>query len=41
MNGLVFGSYGFILRQFKVNGSDEPRIWQVAVAGAGSGIVAS
>ncbi|GHJ88908.1 hypothetical protein NliqN6_5310 [Naganishia liquefaciens] len=50
VNGLIFSSYGFFLRVqtgagngdgIGKNGSSEPSLWQIGLAGAGSGVMAS
>lgn len=50
VNGLIFSSYGFFLRLQTPegdgngtgkNGSNEPSLWQIGLAGAGSGVMAS
>ncbi|EJD48165.1 mitochondrial carrier [Auricularia subglabra TFB-10046 SS5] len=41
MNGLVFASYGFLMRIQLVRARDTPSIAQIALAGAGSGVVSS
>lgn len=41
MNGLVFASYGFLMRAQLERATDTPSIAQIALAGAGSGVVSS
>jgi hypothetical protein len=41
MNGLVFASYRFFMKIQLENDKDIPTIAQIALAGAGSGIVSS
>ncbi|KZV88202.1 mitochondrial carrier [Exidia glandulosa HHB12029] len=41
MNGLVFASYGFLMRVQLAEPTDEPTLGQIALAGAGCGIVTS
>ncbi|KAI5451552.1 hypothetical protein NCC49_001537 [Naganishia albida] len=50
VNGLIFSSYGFFLHLQTPegdgngtgkNGSNEPSLWQIGLAGAGSGVMAS
>lgn len=41
MNGLVFASYRFLLKLQLEGASSTPSITQIALAGAGSGIISS
>ncbi|KIJ55096.1 hypothetical protein M422DRAFT_151609, partial [Sphaerobolus stellatus SS14] len=41
LNGVVFWGYGFLMRVQLEKESDEPTLMQVALAGAGSGVMAS